>query len=525
MLLAGLALKARQDASGPSSASQGKSPQKPEQAAQLLCIALPACATALLLAVTNHLTQNVAPVPFLWVVPLALYLLSFVLTFGRRSWYHRGFWMRAMAFLLALMAYVLQQDFVNAPILIIAPIYLFGLFVCCLVLHGEVARLKPAPRLLTSYYLRLSLGGALGGFFVTVIAPLAYKSYFELHVALGACAVLALLVLHHDPQSPMYQARWQAAWLVCVGMTLALAGGLAWIGWEGSRIATVSARNFYGTLRVMDVNLPKVVWLEAGKVHEFPRGLSARKLIHGSIDHGTQFHDPERRYSTTAYYVARSGVALAIREAAHRGPVRVGVVGLGTGTIAALGVRGDLYRFYEINPQVIEFAQREFTYLSDTHAKVEIVRGDARLSMEREPPQNYDVLAVDAFSGDAIPIHLLTVEAFREYFRHLKPGGALALHISNQHLALQPVVQKAAEALGKRAVVVESTADDPLGTFRAFWVVMSDREGLFEDTEIKAFGRPLQSKPNLRLWTDEYSNVLQVLRYDELKTKILSALR
>jgi len=265
-------------------------------------------------------------------------------------------------------------------------------------------------------------------------------------------------------------------------------------------------------LRVVDVSLPRVVWLEAAKVSEFPRGLEARKLVHGSIDHGVQYRDPIRRHDATAYYVARSGVALAIREAEWRGPVRIGVVGLGAGTIAALAVRGDVVRFYEINPQVVSIAHHEFTYLEDTSAKVEIVNGDARLRMEREAPQIYDVLAVDAFSGDAIPIHLLTVEAFREYFRHLKPGGVLALHITNQHLDLQPVVQKAAEALGKRAVVVESTADDPLGTFLAFWVLISDRAELFEDAEIKAFGRPLQGKKNLRLWTDQYSNLLQVLK-------------
>jgi len=485
----------------------------PARLTRILWIGLPACASALLLAITNHLTQNVAPVPFLWVLPLSLYLLSFVVTFGQRSWYRRGPVLRVLAVALGAMAYALGQDFVNSPLKIILPIYAAGLFACCLMCHGELVRLRPAPALLTSFYLDISLGGALGGLFVTVVAPLAYNGYYELHVALGSCAALALLVLHNDPQSGFYRARWQPAWLALVALVLLLAGGLFWNGRESANLATVSARNFYGTLRVVDIALPRVVWLEGSKVNELPQGLSARKLIHGSIDHGAQFRDPARRRMATTYYVARSGVALAIREAARRGPTRIGVVGLGTGTIAALGVRGDVIRFYEINPQVVTIARREFTYLEDASAKIEIVSGDARLMMEREAPQNYDVLAVDAFSGDAIPIHLVTLEAFREYFRHLKPGGALVLHISNQHLNLQPVVQKAAEVLHKKAMVVESTADDPLGVFRAFWVIVSDRPELFEDPEIKTFGRPLQTKPGFRLWTDEYSNLLQALKF------------
>lgn len=484
----------------------------PGRVSRLLWLALPACATVLLLAVTNHLTQNVAPVPFLWVLLLGLYLLSFIFTFGQRPWYNRSFVMRTLAVALGAMAYALGPDLVNSPMRVVLPMYALGFFFCCLFCHGELARLRPAPALLTSYYLHISLGGALGGVFVIAVAPLIYTGYFELQVGLGSCAALALLVLRHDQSSQFFRARWQPMWLTLVMMATALAGGLAWTIHEATHIATVSARNFYGTLRVIDIRLPRVVWMEAGKVTEFPQGLPARKLIHGTIDHGTQFRDPGRRRSATAYYVARSGVALAIREASRRGPVRIGVVGLGTGTMAALGARGDVIRFYEINPQVEIFARREFTYLEDTAARVEIVHGDARLMLEREAPQNYDVFAVDAFSGDSIPVHLLTVEAFREYFRHVKPGGAVVVHISNQHLNLQPVLQKAAETLGKKAVLVESTADDPLGIFRAFWMIVSDRPSLLEDADIRKFGRPLPTPPGFRLWTDEYSNLLQVLK-------------
>ena len=500
----------------PSELSNAENSAPPERGARVLWIALPACASALLLAVTNHITQNVAPVPLLWVLPLSLYLLSFVLTFGRKARYNRGWVMKLMAVFIGAMAYALAPDFVNAPVQVLVPLFAAGLFVCCWVCHGELARLRPPPAQLTSYYLRISLGGALGGVFVIVVAPMVYTGYYELHAAIAACAALALLVLHRDPRSHFYRARWQPDWLLLLIGMVGLAGGLYWTATEAESAATLSTRNFYGTLRVVDLSLPRVVWLQ-GKVEELPESASARKLVHGTIDHGAQFMDSMRRRTTCTYYVARSGVALAIREAGRRGPVRVGVVGLGTGTLAALSLRGDVYRFYEINPEVVGIAQNEFTYLKDTTAKIEIVPGDARLVMEREPPQNYDVLAVDAFSGDAIPVHLITIEAFREYFRHMKPGGALVLHISNQHLDLQPVVQKAAEALGKKAKVVESTANDELGTYRAFWVIVSDRASLFEDTEIRTFARELRKRPALRPWTDDYSNLLQVLDPLEIK--------
>lgn len=505
--------------SGARETSQPSPPPELSRTQRSLWIALPACASALLLAVTNHLTQNVAPVPFLWAGLLAIYLLSFVVTFGRRSWYRRGLVMRSLAVALGVMAYSLNPQLANAPIVIVAPIFAIGLFLCCWMCHGELARIKPLPVLLTSFYLHVSLGGALGGLFVTVVAPLAYNGYYELHVALGSCAALALLVMHNDPQSMFYHARWRVEWVALVGLVLALAGSLLWTANESARLASVSARNFYGTLQVIEASLPRVVWLEAGKVNEFPQGLSARKLKNGVIDHGVQYFDLQRRRTATAYYVARSGVALAVREADHRGPARIGVVGLGTGTMAAFGVHGDVIRFYEINPKVIEFAQKHFKYLEDTTAKIEILPGDARLTMEREAPQNYDVLAVDAFSGDAIPIHLLTIEAFREYFRHIKPGGALVMHISNQHLDLQPVVEKAAGALQKKAVVVESTSDEPLGEFRAFWAIVSDRAALFDDPEIKTTGKPLRRQPEMRLWTDEYSNLLHVLNGPHVRWK------
>lgn len=481
-----------------------------DRSARLLWVALPACACGLLLAVTNHLTQNISAFPFLWVLPLSLYLLSFVLTFGRRSWYHRGFWMRALAVALGVMAYGLSSDVVNLPLRVLVPVYAGALFVCCMFCHGELARLKPPPARLTSYYLMISLGGALGGLYVSGLAPMMYSAYFELHVLLGICAVLGMLVLRGDPRSRFYQARWQPAWLTLWALVLLLAGSLYWSVRETKNGPRVMVRNFYGSLRVVEeAASPRVVQIGA-HVQAQPESFPERKLFHGTIEHGMQYFEPTRRRTTTTYYVAHSGVALAIREANRRGPIRVGIVGLGIGTLAALGVTGDVYRFYEINPQVVEIARKEFTYLADSTAKIEIAVGDGRLLLESEPPQNFDVIALDAFSGDSIPVHLLTREAFELYFRHLKPGGVLVVHVSNQYVDLKPVVQRVAQDLGKKSLLIEST--DAQGAFRAFWVLVSGRREVFEDLEIRTLGKPVPAQAGLRAWTDDHSNLLKVLK-------------
>ena len=258
-------------------------------------------------------------------------------------------------------------------------------------------------------------------------------------------------------------------------------------------------RNFYGGLRVMD-NSPGD-----------PDNL--RKLLHGTIDHGEQFTSAERRRQPTTYYGPQSGVGLAIRERQPAGPMRVGVIGLGTGTLAAYGRPGDYYRFYEINPLVIDLARSEFTFLKDSPAKVEVALGDARLSLEREQPGHFDVLAVDAFSGDSIPVHLLTREALRLYFRHLRPDGVLAVHVSNKYLDLQPVVRKLAEDMHLGAMTLDTEDDDDYnGIFGSTWVLVTGRPGFFEAPEIKPAASEVTANASLRLWTDDYSNLFQILK-------------
>lgn len=484
----------------------------PAWSVRILWLALPACASALLLSITNHLSQNLAAIPLLWVIPLSLYLLSFVLTFTGPGWYRRNLMLRLLAVALGALAYALQPQFASASLILLVPLFCAGLFVCCVACHGELARLKPAPEYLTSFYLMVSLGGALGGMFVALVAPRVFSGYFELPVTLGACAVLILAVLHRDPQCPFFQARWQPAWLVV--MTLAVGINLSLLASVYKQIAEskVMARNFFGALRETEVDYtPSKVGRGLSPVSgKAPR---RRQLINGPIQHGLQLLAEDRKREPTAYYGPNSGVGLALRVAAEREVLRVGVVGLGVGTVAAYGRPGDHYAFYEINPQVIELANRDFTFLRDSAADIEILTGDARLSLEGQAPQNFDLLAVDAFSGDAIPVHLLTREAFAVYFRHTKPHGTLAVHISNSYLNLLPVVERAAAWFGKPAVSVRNDSDEANGILRSTWVLITDRRDLLESREIRRAGIPLARTSDFRLWTDDYSNLFGILKW------------
>jgi SAM-dependent methyltransferase len=280
--------------------------------------------------------------------------------------------------------------------------------------------------------------------------------------------------------------------------------GLAGVSWllastpGFSRPAQTTVRNFYGVLRIGDVDTNT----------EMPR----RRLAHGSINHGEQFLAADLRHEPTAYYGRRSGVGLAILESRREGPQRVGVIGLGAGVLASYGRSGDYYRFYEINPLVVNFARTEFSFLADTQARCDIVLGDARLSLEREPPQEFDVLAVDAFSGDAIPVHLLTREAVALYFRHLRPDGILALHVSSKYLDLASIAGRAARDLGKQTLVITDLADYNSLLLRSSWVLAGDSGGRIEDREVRQAGAGAPALRPVRAWTDDYSYLLGLLR-------------
>ena len=508
MLCAALAL-----ASSGKEAGGGLSPSVPAPGwrLQILWLGLAACGSALLLAITHHISQNIASVPLLWIIPLALYLLTFILCFGGRVWYRRDFFLRLLAVALGSMAYALSPSFAILPLAVSIPLFCCSLFVCCMFCHGELAGLKPHPAHLTSFYLMSSLGGALGALFVAWVAPHLFPGNYELRVAIGCCAVLVLVVLYRDPQSPFYRARWLFGWLLISALALAIIVSLGISAEQEARSARLMVRNFYGVLRVINLPAPEGVSVKgrlALAPGEDPR---CEKLMNGPIDHGLQFTSPARRRLPTTYYGPDSGVGIALRAAEAKTPLRVGVIGLGVGTLAAYAMPGDHYKFYEINPLVVQVAQEDFTFLRDSPAQIETVLGDGRLSLEHEPPQGFDVLVVDAFSGDSIPVHLLSRQAFQLYFRHLNPHGVLALHISNQYLNLAPVVTGAALGLGKEAVEVESKADRPQGVYRATWVLVGDRQGFLGREEIERAGELLTASSPQIQWTDDYSSLFKIL--------------
>ena len=458
----------------------------PSPADQAEWVALSACGVVLLLAVTNHLTQNITSIPFLWILPLSLYLLTFILCFHAPWVYIRSIYLGPLALVMLVVMYgILRYDSTTRLALVIG-VFAFGLFACCLFCHGELAQRKPPPRHLTAFYLMIALGGALGGVLVGVVAPMVLRGYVEMPLAVSACAVL--LFLAHLREG--WQSRLLAA-LLC----FALFAGSGYYLWNYTKAVVVMERNFYGCLRIKKSN--------PGTEFE------SRALVHGTVAHGVQFTDPARRRQPTAYYGPASGAALVLK-ALHYRPLRVGLVGLGIGTLAAYSRPGDVYRFYEINPLVEKLAREHFTFLGDARATLELISGDGRLALEREPAQNYDVLVIDAFSGDAIPVHLLTLEAMKLYFHHLKPDGVLALHLTNTHLNLAPVAAELARTLGKHAVLVESDLGEHQEIYNADWMLVTSTP--LEIPDLPAASKPLQSVPGVRAWTDDFSNLFQVLK-------------
>jgi SAM-dependent methyltransferase len=462
--------------------------EHPSRSSYVLWLALTACSSTLLLAITNYVSQNIASVPFLWILPLSLYLLSFVLTFERDRWYRPGIYIGLLALSLSGMTYGLAKFDGSTDIKRVIPLFAGAFFVCCMFCHGELARRRPHSRYLTGYYLTIAIGGALGGVFVGGLAPRIFRGFFELPVAIFACAVLGIITFRG-----LYKYL-QVCWAV---LTLVLGYTL----WTQERLvvkgAILMVRNFYGSIRVT----------QDGKLDD---PYATRTLVNGTITHGLQYLAADRRRLPTTYYGHQTGVGMAI-ENTRRSAQRVGVIGLGAGTIAAYGRPDDYYRFYDINPRVIEIARRQFSYLIDCPAKVDVVLGDARLSLEREPNQNFDVLAVDAFSSDSIPVHLLTLEAFRLFFRHVRPDGILAVHVSNRHLDLEPVVERLATALGKQNILVDSDDGEDL-VYGASWVLVASQPDVLRQPALAAAGRPVVPKRGLRMWTDDYSNLIQILK-------------
>ena len=458
---------------------------------------LSAMGSFMLLAVTNHITHDVASVPFLWLLPLTIYLITFILCFEGRNWYKRMVFLGPLIVVVGALAWFMHEEGGIMDFKIAVPLFSAGLFIMCMFFHGELAAMKPAPRYLTTFFLMVSLGGALGGVVVGFIAPKFFNTYYEFGIGL----VVTLLL---------------AAYL-----TMNVSGGiqrvipiviLAAVGFTGFHVyhyidtlsndARLMSRNFYGTLRVKD---------SGPETSE----TAMRRLMHGVIMHGEQYLNPKKSQRLTTYYTESSGVGLAVKyfhEADAEGSTRIGVVGLGTGTLAGYGRKGDITRFYEINPQVIEIARRDFTFISGSKGQVDTVLGDARLTMEREAPQQYDVLAIDAFSSDAIPVHLITREAMAIYLKHIKPDtGVIAFHVTNRFLKLAPVVKQIADTYGLHTALITDDETDGDAS-RTDWVLVTRNKKLLEHQSIKEDTSDIKEIPGLRLWTDDFNNLVQILK-------------
>ncbi|MDE2002700.1 MAG: fused MFS/spermidine synthase [Betaproteobacteria bacterium] len=460
----------------------------PGIARHVLWASLAAMGSILLLSVTSHITENIAAVPLLWIVPLSIYLITFILCFEGSRWYPRGLVLPLAAFALGGMAWAIADPSITHALGLQLSISCGGLFVACMFCHGELARLRPAPQFLTRFYLMVSLGGALGAVLIGIVVPVVLPANFDLALGLVACAALLTWQVRRDP--PGFAALAIVAAATTVGCAI-------WGIDEFYDATIVTARNFYGVLRVQAIGTDST---------------RHRSLIHGTILHGTQYLAPQLRRRPTTYYTETSGVGRVLESLNPRTqPLKVGVIGLGTGTLAAYGAKGDVYRFYDINPAVIRIARTEFTYLADSDARIETVLGDARLSLEREPPQHFDLLAIDAFSSDAIPVHLITSEALALYIRHVKPDGVIAFHVTNRYLDLVPVVAALAHAHRMQSVWIPDEGDDPLAS-RSDWVLVSNNTALLANPRIAEAAKPIEAHPGWRLWTDDFNNLFQVLR-------------
>ena len=506
--LCGRAVWLRGDTATTAATADATPTAAPSWTQRLLWLALPACGVVLLLAITNKLCQDIAVVPFLWVLPLGLYLISFIISFDSPRWYRRWFWWPALAALLGTVLWKLHEA-VNFPNMAVeGAVYLGTLFVGCMVCHGEVYRLRPEANRLTGYYLSLSAGGAAGGIFVALLAPMLFPHYFELHVGLFLVVALVLAVLAGEPTSVLRRGVGRWAWAPLLLLLAAYGAGLWHTAAASLSYTKLTVRDFYGVLKVTEDDA------QDPPHHKLT-------LLHGGTIHGLQYVSAEQRRTPTTYYTSGSGVGRLLATPSPVHGRKVAAVGLGTGTLAAWGRPGDEFHFYEINDNVVRLARGTFHYLGDSQAKIDIRMGDARLTLEKLAPENYDVIILDAFSSDAIPVHLLTLEAFQTYRRHLRPGGVIAVHISNRYLDLEPVVMRAAEHGKLSALYFNNTGEsaetaDAEDVYSSDWILLSDDPATLRQTSLAKHGTvPKPPAAGIGPWTDERSDLLHILVADE----------
>jgi len=451
---------------------------------------LPMAAAMQLSAVTSHITSNIAAIPLLWILPLAVYLITFILAFEFPRLYRRSIVVRLLVVMLASLGYAISKMDTSLPIGLAILFFLFECFIACLFCHAEAHALRPRrPSETTLFYLLVAAGGVTGTFFIGIASPLIFAANYDLAITFFITALLAVAITWSDGWGQ--RLLWSTASVLLLVLNFALHAAYA----QQSLLIT---RNFYGSLRV--------------KQAISPGGQPMRMLLNGTIQHGNQIFSPALNQTPTTYYAKDSGVGLALANCCANRSRNIGVVGLGAGTLAAYGNPDDQIRFYEINPHVQPIARNLFTYIRDSPARITIVEGDARASLAQETPQHFDVLVVDAFSGDAIPLHLLTTEATRLYQKHLVPGGILAFHVSNQYLDLAPEVAQLAASAHMQARLFDTPSVDSRGEFRSLWVLVTSSPAFFTVPEVAATATPITPVPGLRVWTDDYSSLLPIFQ-------------
>jgi len=456
----------------------------------LFWIGLSALGSAMLLGVSSHLTQNISSAPLLWVVPLALYLVTFIISFDHPRWYVRPLFLPLAAVLVPLMAWLSD----SLELAMVTPVYAAGLFVVCMVCHGELARLKPHPSRLTIFYLSISVGGALGSLLMAVIAPFIFDGYYELYAALIAAAVIGLALTIGRTASGRWAFRMTA---------VAVLATVCATSWESirdyKRDIRFIERDFYGVVRTRDVG---------GEV-------TFRSMIHGAISHGGQLINEGLEMTASSYFAPTSGYG-RLFASMPPGPKRVGIVGLGAGALAVYARPGDHWVFYEISPAVVRAARAEFTFLEKMQGSHEVVLGDGRLALEREPVRQFDVLALDAFSGDSIPSHLVTKEAMEIYMKHLKPDGVIVLQATNRFVDLLPVARNLADAHGLTAVLISDTPQFDSGA--EYWLSMTDQvimtrnPKILQAEPIRSAAQAIAKSPRVPMFTDDYINLISILK-------------
>ena len=543
--------------------SKGKE-EKPSFYTRMLWVLLPGIASALLLASTNKMCLDVASFPFLWILPLCLYLLTFIICFDHARWYLRSLWMLILIVALCLVCALMERKY-DDTIVIHVLVISIALFSGCMVCHGELYRLKPKPNQLTGYFLLISLGGALGGLIVAVGAPVLFDGFYEYHLCLALLPIVAILTYFRDPEGLFVNGRayWSWAMLLLFPLSIVLMiitepgiffARIQWdqelqialyivlvfsilnivffyrknprfqrigIAWDWIVISTFPvflifilhreleftrshsielSRNFYGAITVFEHDK------HSPDHHHY-------LLMHGATTHGIQVIDSWATHEPTTYYTSLSGIAQAMALHPKQEDRKIGVIGLGTGSMATLVRSGDILRIYEIDPAIRDLATSRFTYIEESQAHIELVMGDARLSMEKEEPQDYDFLVLDAFSSDAIPLHLVTQEAFAVYLKHLKTDGAIVAHVSNRFLNLEPVVASLADDIGFETVLISN--EDPMDLWYVHysdWVIITKNKELLDKLrDLDSAKLPDQPKPGFKLWTDDYSSLFQII--------------